>query len=268
MSALAGVPHTAIVASLTAPTVSRPRRSAAVTLAVMASLVLVWLTVLLTRHDDGRLGTGIVHYLVPVTFLVAAQVHFLRLYRRRRPVAFEVRDGAFVAPAADALTAAMAGTVLSGFAMAASFFLAPLSSTRTPLDAVGRVCVPMLLACFLLQVAVLARGTGRIQVRPEGLRITYAYGTRDVPWDAVAGGPPRTGGLKEPMLRIGRPDLIRSTGLARRRPAKVLLPASSAWVRREFLADAINHYLAAPAARERIGTAEEYQDLRRVLRAG
>ncbi|GAA1526688.1 hypothetical protein GCM10009827_049420 [Dactylosporangium maewongense] len=46
---------------------------------------------------------------------------------------------------------------------------------------------------------------------------------------------------------------------------KASLPTADAWVLREFLADAINHYLTDPAARQNIGTAQGYEHLRRAL---
>jgi hypothetical protein len=268
--ALAALLHTATVTSLAAPAVTRPRRAATAYLAAMVAVVLAWLAAAWRWHD-GRPGPEAADYLLlpPLLLLVVALVYLWRCYRRPRPVAFGVRDGAFVAPPADRLTAAMAAMLLAGGSTSAAIFLWPLSQDGPrALLVAGRVTLVVLLVAFLAQVAVFRRGTGRILLRPEGLRITYAYGGRDVPWEAMSAGPPRAATLTEPVLRIGRPELVRATGLARPGSAKAMLPASSTWIRREFLADAINYYLAVPAARESIGTAEGYEHLRRVLRAG
>lgn len=87
---------------------------------------------------------------------------------------------------------------------------------------------------------------------------------------AAAGAPHtrRAAAVSVPRLRVGRPEMLRSTGLALRHPRKVHLPTTSTWILREFLVDAVNYYLAVPAARESIGTGEGYEHLRRVLWAG
>jgi hypothetical protein len=257
--------------SLAAPGTAQPRRAATVALTVMAAAVLVWLAAAWQWHDAWLASRTLdaAYFLPPIAFLVIAIVHYLRYYIRRRPVAFEVRDGAFVAPPADQLSAGMAMSLLAGGTVSGMTFLWPVA-TEAPqhLLWLGRISLVFVLAAWLLAIAAFARGTGRILLRPEGLRITYAYGTRDIPWDAVSAGPQRPGSLVEPTLRIGRPDLVHSTGLARRHPGKAFLPTTHAWIRREFLLDAIGYYLATPAARPTIGTAEGYTHLRRVLRAG
>ena len=238
----------------------------------MTSLILAWFAAFLLWHDASsadRALTAALRFLLPVAFLAVANARFWWLRARPRPVAFDVRDGAFIAPTDDRLLSAHAVMTFAGCAMAGSIFVWPISDDVPRFSIVaGRIvvaCIPVLL---LLTLTTFVRGAGRIELRPEGLRMTYAYGRCDVPWDAVAAGPPRRETLWEPAMRIGRPDLVRSTGLVRRRPRRAFLPVSWSLVRREFLADAVNHYLATPAARPAIGTADGYAHLRRVLRAG
>ncbi|GAA3197582.1 hypothetical protein GCM10010532_016010 [Dactylosporangium siamense] len=232
--------------------------------------MLAWLAAAWQWHDTWLANPAleVIYFLPPLVFPVVAIVHYLRYFIGRRPVEFEVRDGAFVAPPAYQVLAGMAMTLLAGGTVSAGFFLWP-PSTDVPqhLLVFGRITVVGVLFAWLLLIVAFARGTGRILMRPEGLRVTYAYGTRDIPWDAISAGPSRSAAVVEPTVRIGRPDLVRSTGLARRHPGKAFLPAGHAWIRREFLLDAINYYLATPAARDTIGTSEGYTHLRRVLRA-
>ncbi len=267
----AGLPHTATVTSLTAAAAPQPRRAAAVYVSVMAAAVLAWLASAWLWHDSRRAGEPIdaVFFVPPLVFFAVGQVSHWRQLLRHRPVAFQVHDGAFVAPPADQVTASTVVMQLAAGTMAASAFAWPrYADGPDGLITLGRVCVVLLAVMVPLSIAVFARGPGRILLRPEGLRITYAYGTRDVPWDAISAGPRRSGSMLEPKLRIGRPDLVRSTGLARRHPRTAFLPTMSTWIRREFLADAVNYYLATPLARPTIGTGEGYVHLRRVLRAG
>ncbi|MEV0562373.1 hypothetical protein [Dactylosporangium sp. NPDC050588] len=254
--------------SLTAPAVARPRRAGTVPLAVAVALVLAWVTAALIWSDGWSTSLRAQALMLPPVLFTTFTLGYLTWsLARRRPVAFEVRDGAFVVPPADQLSAAFATSVLAGVTASAGMLLFDRSE-----DWLGEfvtswyICLALTATTFVLRLLIRARSTGRMLLRPEGLLITYAYGSREIPWDAVSAGPPRTG-LTDPRLRIGRPDLVRATGLARRGAVKAFLPASDAWVRREFLTDAINYYLAVPAARVSIGTADGYEHLRRVLRA-
>lgn len=75
--------------------------------------------------------------------------------RRRRPVAFHVHDGAFVAPPADQLTASSAVTLLAVGSVCGGIFLWPRSTDGlSGLIALGRACVVLLLIAFLLSIAV------------------------------------------------------------------------------------------------------------------
>ncbi|MEV4131631.1 hypothetical protein AB0J72_05640 [Dactylosporangium sp. NPDC049742] len=252
--------------SLTAPAVGRPRRAGTAVLVAAVTLVPAWLTAgLLWSGGWSESAREDALVVPPLLFATVTFAYLTSCHRRRGPVAFEVRDGAFIAPPADRLSAAAAVAALAGSTVGAGTLLVDGPETM-PGSAVAGWCtvIALMVAAFLRRLHMRARSAGRILLRPEGLLITYAYGTREVPWDAVSAGPPRTG-LMAPKLRIGRPDLVRATGLARRGAVKASLPTAEAWVLREFLADTINHYLTDPAARQHIGTAEEHEHLRRVL---
>ncbi|MGI5176891.1 hypothetical protein ACQEVZ_11215 [Dactylosporangium sp. CA-152071] len=254
--------------SLTSPAVTQPWRAGTVPLAVMTALVLAWLTAALIWGDGWSTTMRAGALMLPPLFFTTSTLGYLTWsLARSRPVAFEVRDGAFAVPPADRLSAAFATSVLAGTTVCAGMLLFHRSQdTLGGLVAVWYISLALTAATFVLRLLIRARGTGRMLLRSEGLLITYAYGSREIPWEAVSGGPSRTG-LTEPRLRISRPDLVRATGLARRGAVKAFLPVSDAWVRREFLTDAINYYLAVPAARVSIGTADGYEHLHRVLRA-
>ncbi|MFF5233432.1 hypothetical protein [Dactylosporangium sp. NPDC000521] len=255
--------------SLSMPVIGRPRRAGTAVLLVVVTLVLAWLTAgLLWVRGWSEPARGAALLLPPGVFTISTCVYLWWSQLRRRPVAFEVRDGAFVVPPADHLSAAFAASVLAASTVSAGILLfhRPDDPPVWPV-AIWYPCLALTAALFLLRLLMRARGAGRMLLRPEGLLITYGYGVREIPWEAVAAGPPRTAQVIEPKLRIGRPDLVRTTGLARRGAVKAFLPTSESWVRREFLIDAINYYLAVPAARVSIGTPEGYEHLRRVLRA-
>ncbi|MEV4131632.1 hypothetical protein AB0J72_05645 [Dactylosporangium sp. NPDC049742] len=254
--------------SLPSPAFARPWRAGTVPLAVAVALVLAWLTAALIWGDGWSTSVRAEALMLPPVLFTGSTLGYLTWsLARSRPVAFEVRDGAFVVPPADQLSAAFATSVLAGATASAGMLMFDRSEDWLgEFVATWYICLALTAATFVLRLLIRARRTGRMLLRPEGLLITYAYGSREIPWEAVSGGPPRTG-LTDPRLRIGRPDLVRATGLARRGAVKAFLPTGDAWVRREFLTDAINYYLAVPAAQQSIGTAEGYVHLRRVLRA-
>ena len=68
-------------------------------------------------------------------------------------------------------------------------------------------------------------------------------------------------------IGIGRPELVRSSGLTKRQPRSVWLPLHLTDVRQTFALDAINHYLLHPELRATIGTPQEYDRLQRTLAA-
>ncbi|MEU0558936.1 hypothetical protein [Dactylosporangium sp. NPDC006015] len=227
---------------MTSPTASvtpRPLRSAAVALAVLSASVLVWYSAARRWHNAWH-ENGVAGYaaflLPPLALVIGALILEGILRARQRPASFEVAGGAFVAPAATRVAAASAATVLTLATASATLHLQPMPDDWwSPISVrFHRVILACLVAGFLVKVAALARQSGRIELRPAGLRVRSLFADRDVSWEQLAAKPNTW-------------------------------PADEAWVRREFLIAAINHYLADPDARETIGTAEGYEDLRRVL---
>ncbi|MEV4131630.1 hypothetical protein AB0J72_05635 [Dactylosporangium sp. NPDC049742] len=226
---------------MTSPTAfiaPRPLRSAAVGLVVLSASVLVWYAVARRWHNawhDDAAGFA-AFFLPPLALVIGALIVVGVLKARPRPAAFEVTGGAFVAPAATQVAAASAALLLT-----LAHSSAILSLQQMPDDwwspfpvRFHRVILACLVAGFLVKVAALARQSGRIELRPAGLRVRSLFADRDVSWEQLAA-------------------------------KSSTWPADEAWVRREFLTAAINHYLADPAARENIGTAEGYEHLRRAL---
>ncbi|GAA2393368.1 hypothetical protein [Dactylosporangium salmoneum] len=117
--------------------------------------------------------------------------------------------------------------------------------------------VTMVFAYFMVATLVmLARGTGRLVLRGDGLTVVDAFVTYDVPWEAIMTGPLPT------VFGVGRlgilwPELVRSRGpLRRRNQQRIQLQLQRSAVHREFLHDAVNHYLNHPEDRPVIGTQE------------
>ncbi|MEV0562372.1 hypothetical protein [Dactylosporangium sp. NPDC050588] len=227
---------------MTSPTASvtpRPLRSPAVALVVLSASVLVWYAAARrwhnAWHDHGV--AGFAAFLLPtLALIIGALIVVWVLKVRQRPAAFEVTGGAFVAPAATQVAAASAALTLTVAAGSATWSLWPSpDGWRSPTpELIHRVFLACLVAGFLMQVAALARQSGRIELRPAGLRVRSLFGVRDASWEQLA---------ERPHTQL----------------------ADDAWVRREFLIAAIEHYLTVPDARETIGTAEGYDHLRRVL---
>lgn len=116
-------------------------------------------------------------------------------------------------------------------------------------------------------VIMLARGTGRLVLRPDGLVVVDSLATYEVPWEAIMSGPLPT------VFGVGRlgllwPELVRSKGLTRRRNLqRIPLQLQASTAHREFLHDAVNHYLMHPEDRESIGTEDGLHRLLGVLHA-
>ena len=113
----------------------------------------------------------------------------------------------------------------------------------------------------LLNIAIAWRGRG-VQLRPDGLRQPGLIGWLVVPWEAaptVPDLPPAPNAVTVP-LKYGRPDLVPRGGLgaSRRR-------LSTSEVEPWLLTEAIRHYVAHPEHRAAIGTAAEYDRLRKEL---
>ncbi|WP_433043871.1 hypothetical protein [Dactylosporangium sp. CS-033363] len=107
----------------------------------------------------------------------------------------------------------------------------------------------------------LIRGTGRLILRPDGLTVVDATTTHDVPWAAIMSGPLPT------VFGVGRlgilwPELVTSRGVGRKKNLqRVQLQLQASAVHREFLHDAVNHYLNHPEDRLTIGTAAGLEHL-------
>ncbi|MEV4131629.1 hypothetical protein AB0J72_05630 [Dactylosporangium sp. NPDC049742] len=222
--------------SPSAPVALRSIRGAMVAVWVAAALAAAWIAAAVRWHEtflhDMVLGIG-VFFLPPTVFFGAMQVIRWRLQPLRRPAAFEIDGGAFVAPVATKAQAVNAAT-----ALAVATALVCTYGWQEPgnyFDLVAsRVGIPLMAVLFLVRVARLARRAGRIELRPEGLRVTSLFGVRELPWETVE------------AARYGQPTHT----------------PGDTWVRPEFLAGAVNQYLSNPAARQAIGTAEGYEQLR------
>src|SRR3954462_10275465 len=110
------------------------------------------------------------------------------------------------------------------------------------LFAVALGCVYLMVYMFMM----LLRGTGRLVLRADGLTVVDATATHDVPWAAIMSGPLPT------VFGVGRlgilwPELVTTTGLGRKKNLqRIKLQLQSSAVDREFLHDAVNHYLLHP----------------------
>ncbi|MFF5233434.1 hypothetical protein [Dactylosporangium sp. NPDC000521] len=227
---------------MTSPTASVTPRSlwsAAVALGVLSASVLVWYAIAWRWHNSwyGHGAAGLAaFYLPPLALVMGALIVERVLKARQRPAAFEVTGGAFVAPAATWVATATAAAVLTLATGMATLHLRLRSDSPPISPAISRVIIVCLVAAFLVKVAALARQSGRIELRPVGVRLRSLFGVRDLSWEQLAA-----------------------------RPGTEL--ADGAWIRPEFLAAAIEHYLTVPAARDSIGTPGGYEWLRRALGA-
>ncbi|MGI5242330.1 hypothetical protein [Dactylosporangium sp. CA-139066] len=193
--------------------------------------------------------------LVAVVLVVVAGAGVLvNAGRRPKPRLLSIRPGQFVAPPS-----------YSGLATNAATFpplVALLLSIVYDDDSWGvftwmLFAVTLAIAYFgVVSVLMLVRGTGLLVLRPDGLSVVDAFVTYDVPWEAIMTGPLPT------VFGVGRlgilwPELVKSHGLGRRRNLqRIQLQLQRSAVNREFLHDAVNHYLNHPEDRGAIGTEE------------
>ncbi|MEV0562371.1 hypothetical protein [Dactylosporangium sp. NPDC050588] len=222
--------------SPSAPVAPRSIRGAMVAVWVAAALAAAWIAAAVRWHEtllhDMVLGIG-VFFLPPTVFFTAMQVIGWRLQPQRRPAAFEIDGGAFVTPVATKVQAVNATTALSHATGLVCTYGWQEPGNYIDL-VVPRVGIPLMAVLFLVRVARLARRSGRIELRPEGLRVTSLFRVRELPWETAE------------AARYGQPTHT----------------PGDTWVRPEFLAGAVNHYVSDPAARQAIGTAEGYEQLR------
>lgn len=203
--------------------------------------------------------------LVAVLLLLAVGAVEVLLLRRPKPRSFIVRPGEFVAgPAYFQLATQAAGMPA----------LVGVSIGIVADDDDWGVFTLMLFALTLVfayaavyALVMLIRGTGRLVLRPDGLTVVDSLATYDVPWEAIMAGPLPTV-FGPGRLGLLWPELVRSKGLTRRRNLpKLPLQLHTSAVHREFLHDAVNHYLNHPEDRESIGTRDGLDRLLGALHA-
>ena len=219
-----------------------------------------WFVAMAGLMDRLRPSVGLLLLaLAPATLVLALAVAQLVLLRPSRRLEFETPAGPpssfaagptglplYHASGAVALSASIAGSWLA--------FDRHLVVTVTALLAVA-------VAAALIGVAL--RGRPRIELRPDGVTVCYAYGTRHLPWAAFADAEaPRPRGPGPLVLPLARPDLVRGSGLATRPVTRLSLPSSWFDIHPWFLADAIRFYVRHPEHRRTIGTAAGLDHLR------
>jgi hypothetical protein len=139
--------------------------------------------------------------------------------------------------------------------------LLPTADADGPLDAVFPVVSVLTVGITVLTIMLSFVGRPTLALGAEGVTHTSRMGGWLVPWAAL--GEPAAERPAEPgahnavlTLRVAGPDLIRVRRFGRPRPApaQVRLELRQFDVDPSFLADAIDHYAADPAARETIGS--------------
>jgi hypothetical protein len=183
---------------------------------------------------------------------------------RRRSAGFRIVGGRFVASPVSWWAAAQVGSQIALGGAIAGGALRALerdSSKWTYVYAEAMFAMIGLTSLVsLLFVVALVRGANRVELHPWGLRVVYIYGGHDVPWEAVSRGPGGPQSWSRSKVDIGRPDLVRSSGLALRNPRRVWL-AQPVAVPQGLLVDAVNRYLGHPEHRAAIGTVDEHEQL-------
>ncbi|MFI5909989.1 hypothetical protein [Dactylosporangium sp. NPDC051541] len=203
--------------------------------------------------------------LTELLFLGNLAAWFMVTRRTRKPRTLRVRPGAFEAPPSYfRLAFAAAGVIpLVGVALG---WLAD--------DDDWGVYNWMMFAAMLAFVFLagyglmtLIRGTGRLTLRADGLTVVDGTTTHDIPWEAVLSGPlPTVFGVGK--VGILWPELVTSRGFGRKKNLqRIPLQVQTSAVDREFLHEAINHYLNHPEDRETIGTADGLQHLQETVAA-
>ncbi|MFD0746042.1 hypothetical protein ACFQ1L_32505 [Phytohabitans flavus] len=211
---------------------------------------------------------------VLMPFVVAIGLLALGWWAMRRSAfsaAFDVRDGAFVAPPAALQVAALTSGALALLTSAAGSTLRDLTEGNSD-DVVFAIVTLVVLVPVVVLVALMVlasfRDRARIELRPDGVGLFERLGTHVVPWEAIAVGPyPHVRpGWAVNRIGLARSDLVRRRGAARLRPKArdVSLPQMVA-THPAFIAAAINHYLFYPQYRTAIGTPQEYERLCRAL---
>jgi len=215
--------------------------------------------------------------IVPALVVFGLQaVNVWALTRPKRPtlrVHADASGRAFVAPTVYLPIGAQAASQIALTVALAGSVLRLLEEVKYPdVHVFATVMFTMLglvMATTLVLVVALFRPTYPIELRPQGLRVASLHGGHDVPWEAVSAGPkPPRSVWAASRIRIGRPDLVRSSGLAKRHPRRVWLPHNLAAVHPVFLVDAVNYYLQHPERRATIGAPGEHERLHWALTEG
>lgn len=177
-------------------------------------------------------GAGLVAVLLAATVL-----------RRRTPAFLVDEAGRSFRTQGSALLVATGVTTL-----ALVGFLVPAPGELFTLDAIAQACALLVPVLAAGQVPALWRDTG-LAIRPDGLHLTLRYGSMTVPWDALEPTQPEheDGPIR---LAFRQPGRVRTSGWVPRRV--VALDGGQ----EEAAAAAIRYYLANPAERALIGTAE------------
>ncbi|MGW4461251.1 hypothetical protein [Micromonospora sp. NPDC004704] len=192
------------------------------------------------------------------------------LARRPKPTALRLGTGpAFVAPPEYPLLGGTAAQQLTLTAFVTNLELRMLDpdegSALLALIMVGLLVAVGVFGLSLLWVVAIFRDGIRLELRPESLVVVTLLGRQEVPWEAIAvGPPPRPSTWDASPIGIGRQDLVRTTGLIKVFP-QVLPPLDRLGVQPAFLTNAINHYLLHPEHRAAIGTPEEHDRLQRAM---
>jgi hypothetical protein len=183
---------------------------------------------------------------------------------RRPPAAFVVRGNAFATPRSGAVVDFVVGLIAfaglgAGIAVTEIRSGAPVAGPVLALTA-GAVVVA---AVVVGSGRGLWRGVG-LSLHPDGLRADKVGGTLTVPWQALAARQPvpdadaRYGPLR---LAYERPNLVTATGRIWQRREM----SHEGGIDADFLAGAVQHYVAHPEHRAAIGTVPEHDRLRSVL---
>ncbi|HTJ36710.1 MAG TPA: hypothetical protein VL738_26100 [Dactylosporangium sp.] len=217
-----------------------------------AAIVLLPFTVVL--HD--QLWPQLAEVLL---LIVPGSIAFVMGNRRPKPRLLVVRAGEFTAPPSyfGLATTAASWPPVVGILLGTLFDDDDWGVFSWMLFALTLGCAYFMVLSFVM----LVRGTGLLVLRPDGLSVVDAFVTYDVPWEAIMTGPLPT------VFGIGRlgilwPELVKSRGpLRRRNLQRIQLQLQRSAVHREFLHDAVNHYLNHPEDRVVIGTNEGLERL-------
>lgn len=196
--------------------------------------------------------------LLPILFFVGMTVREVVRQPGREGLRVDEPGGAFFAPPQRGI---LYGPALAGYLV----YYAVYTLAGSAVDGWD----VFFMAAYLLVAAGLAIGSWRlvpfVTLTPEGVASGAPRPMTVVPWEAIGAGTPTGPGAAGRFLRlpIARPELVRrSLGWPRR---GAFVAVRELTVAPDFLAAAIQYYVAHPEHRAAIGTAQEYDRLRREL---